>query len=769
MVFVALLVLPGLLSAQQVTLSGTVHDETTGELLVGATVSDPTDQYGVITNQYGFFSLTLPPQIDTLEVSYVGYETLVLTKLGTQHSPLDIRLAPQQRLDELVVKGKIRREVAGQFVLPVSRIKSIPALLGEVDVLKALSLTPGVMTGGEGTAGLFVRGGTPDQNLILLDEAPVYNVTHLGGFFSVFNPNSLKSVSLYKGPFPARFGGRLSSVIDLTMKDGNKKKLAGQVGIGLLSQNLTVEGPIIKNKASFIVSGRISTLGVSRLFRPRQSKAGYGDFPSYGFYDLNAKFNYKLSATDQFYVSLYKGDDNFKVTEWSNTNGQREEIGTGIAWGNTTATARYSKILSDKLFARAVLIYSRYNSGYNTNYSQYNPTEDRLDEFYSNTNSHVRDYGFKLQFDHFPNSFLSLKYGTDVTVHTFSPFRLRTNYELAGGVPPVTDIVGTQVDGFVESSTTFRRFRADVGLRGSLYRVQGRTFAYPEPRLGLNWKGPKHWSVKAGYSVMNQYVHLLSNNGLGLNFDAWVPSTAKVPPANAQQWSLGLYKEFPKPGLDLSVELYRKSLKRIIDYPDGIGFSGLAADGWDDTVEKGGIGRIRGLEVMLRRETGRLNGWISYTLSKSERQFANIDEARWYPMRYDRRHNLAVTGNLKIGKKWSLSSTFVYQTGHAVTLPVGATSGRFASETQLLYGDRNNGRMPAYHRLDLGASKELVTRRGRKAQLNFGLYNAYNRANPLYFDFKTVVNPANGVPLRIETKQRSLIPVLPYISYTLNF
>ncbi len=416
-----------------------------------------------------------------------------------------------------------------------------------------------------------------------------------------------------------------------------------------------------------------------------------------------------------------------------------------------------------------MLIYSEYNSGFNTSYSQYDSTAARREEFFSNTNSRVRDYGFKLQFDYFPKSFLSLKYGTDVTVHTFSPFRLLTNYELAGGVAAVADIVGTQVDGFVESSTTFRRFRADVGLRGSLYRVQNTTFAYPEPRLGLNWDGPKNWSVKAGYSVMNQYVHLLSNNGLGLSFDAWVPSTAKVPPANARQLSLGLYKQFPRPGLELSVELYRKNLKRVIEYPDGISFSGLAADTWDETVETGGIGRIRGLEVMLRRETGQLNGWISYTLSKSERQFTNIDDAHWFPMRYDRRHNLAVTGNLKIGKKWLLSSTFIYQTGHAVTLPVAATSGQFAFETRLLYGDRNNGRMPDYHRLDIGASKQLLTRRGRKAQLNIGLYNAYNRANPLYFDFKTVVNITNGVPLRVEPKQRSLIPVVPYISYTLNF
>ncbi|WP_373513367.1 carboxypeptidase-like regulatory domain-containing protein [Persicitalea sp.] len=545
MLFVTWLLSPELLLAQRVTISGTVHDRATGELLIGATVSDPTDRYGAITNQYGFFSVTVPSQIDTLEFSYVGYATFQLAALNAQPSPIDIRLSPQRGLDEVVIKGK--RETAGQFILPVSRIKSIPALLGEVDVLKALSLTPGVMTGGEGTAGLYVRGGTPDQNLILLDEAPVYNVMHLGGFFSVFNPNTLKSVSLYKGPFPARYGGRLSSVIDLTMKDGNKKKMAGQVGIGLLSQNLTIEGPIIKDKASFIVSGRISTLGVTRLIRPRKSKTGFGDFPSYGFYDLNAKFNYQLSATDQFYVSLYQGDDDFRVNEWSNNDGQRDETSVGIRWGNTTATARYSKILSDKLFARAVLIYSRYNSGFNTDYSQYDSDEDRTDEYYSHTDSRVRDYGFKLQFDHFPKSFLSLKYGADVTVHTFSPFRLQTNYELAGGVPPVANIVGTQVDGFVESSTTFKRFRADVGLRGSLYRVQNSTFVYPEPRLGLNWNGPRNWSVKAGYSVMNQYVLLLTNNGLGLSFDAWVPSTSKVPPANAQQWSLGLYKEFPKP------------------------------------------------------------------------------------------------------------------------------------------------------------------------------------------------------------------------------
>lgn len=754
--------------AQQTTVSGVVKDAATGELMIGASVSYGNSSYGVVTNQYGFFSITLPSNLDSIKVSYVGYLPFYLASLAKTPSPVEINLSTNQLLEEVVVKAPIEEKGAGKIMISIAQIKSIPALLGESDVLKALSLTPGVATGNEGTAGLYVRGGTPDQNLILLDEAPVYNATHLGGFFSVFNPNSLKSVSLYKGAFPARFGGRLSSVIDLTMRDGNKKKFAGELGLGILNQNLTVEGPLIKNKASFIVSGRISTLGLSSLIKPKASKRGSGEYFSYRFYDLNAKFNYQMSRTDNFYISVYNGYDYFKNSEWQNTNGYREGTGTGLSWGNTTATARYSKIISDKLFGRAVLIYSNYDSNFNTDFSKYNQEKENLDKFYPNTNTNVRDYTFKLQLEHYPASWLNLKYGTDFTVHSFRPFRLLSNYEVAGELPKSSPIIGVQTDAYVETSTTFKRFQADIGLRYSLYQVQNSHFQNPEPRIGLSWSLPKNWAFKGSYSVMNQYVHLLTNNGLGLSADAWVPSTSKVPPANARQFSFGIYKSIPKSNIDISVEIYSKKLKRLIDYPDGLGFSGLVADSWDDNVEKGGIGRVKGLEVMITRKIGKLNGWVSYTLSKSERQFEAINDTKWFPMKYDRRHNISTTWNYELNKKWSLSGNFVYQTGHAVTLPIAAIQLQNQLYPQLVYGDRNNGRLPAYHRLDIGITRELLTNKGRQAKLNFGVYNAYNRANPLYYDFVTT-GGLDNTPMEITTKQSSLFPFLPYISYILKF
>jgi outer membrane receptor for ferrienterochelin and colicin len=754
--------------SQKLTISGTVRDAANGELLVGATIRDSLSQTGVQTNAYGFFSLEIPTPSHALKVSFVGYAFFYIRDLAQHKFPLDIRLTQDNLLREVTVKEiKNMDAPIGSLSIPMDKLRSMPALLGEVDVLKALSFTPGVSTGTEGSAGLYIRGGTPDQNLILLDEVPVYNVTHLGGFFSVFNPNSLKSVDLYKGAFPARYGGRLASVIDLTMKDGNNRKFGGEAGIGILNQSLTLQGPIVKSKASFIVSGRVSTLGLSSLLQPKRTN-GYGETRKYRFYDLNAKFNYQINKTDQIYVSLYNGFDRFTYGEWSANDGRATETSLGNNWGNTTATLRYSKVFSQKLFARFVLLYSKYTSELANNFEDINLNTQPV-RLYRNTNAGVTDLGGKVQFDYFLSNRVNLKFGLDATRHSFSPFVTKSNYSGAENDTGKEKLPATQLDFHVDANISLTpKLHFNPGLRYSLYQVNNRTFVNPEPRLGLNWSLPDNWALKGGYAVMNQYVHLLTNNGFGFGYDAWLPSTDKVTPSRSSQVSVGVYKTFPKAGLELSLEAYTKKMKNLIDYPDGTNFTGLLAGSWDEIVIKNGLGRVKGIELMLSKKTGRFNGWISYTLSKSERKFSQINDAAWYPMKYDRRHNFAATANYGIGKKWKLSASFIYQTGHAVTLPEAAFITENSGGPRFIYDKRNNGRMPAFHRLDIGASKSLVTPHKRSAELRLGLYNAYNRNNPLYLDLKTQRNQ-DFEPTGITIKQVSFFPILPYIGYTLKF
>lgn len=754
--------------AQKSIVSGTVRDATSGELLIGATVSDSLSQTGVQTNTYGFFSLEVPNGIHFVKVSFVGYRSLYIRDLAQQQYPLEIWLERAGLLEEVTVKEvKSLEAPAGNLSIPMDKIKAMPALLGEVDVLKALSFTPGVSTGTEGSAGLYIRGGTPDQNLILLDEVPVYNVTHLGGFFSVFNPNSLKSVELYKGAFPARYGGRLASVIDLTMKDGNNRKFGGEAGIGLLNQSLTLEGPIVKNKASFIVSGRASTLGLFSLLQPKKSN-GYGDTRNYHFYDLNAKLNYQINKTDQLYLSFYNGFDRFTNGEWSANEGRTTETAVGNNWGNATATLRYSKVFSQKLFARFILLYSRYTSELTNTFDDIKPDSEAV-RLYRNTNAGVTDLGGKVQFDYFLSNKTNLKFGADLTRHSFSPFVTKSNYSGSQNETGKGRLPATQLDFHADAYISLTpALRFNPGLRYSLYTVDNRTFHNPEPRLGLNWSLPADWTVKGGYAVMNQYVHLLTNNGFGFGYDAWLPSTGKVTPSRSSQVSIGVYKSIPRLGLDLSLEGYAKRMKNLIDYPEGTNFTGLLADSWDDIVIKNGVGRVKGIELMISKKTGKLNGWVSYTLSKSERKFSEINDAAWYPMKYDRRHNVTIATDYDISKKWKISAGFIYQTGHAVTLPEAAIMTENSSDPKLIYNKRNSGRMPAFHRLDVGATRSLVTRRGRDAALRLGVYNAYNRNNPLYLDLKTERNK-DFVPTGIVVKQVSFFPILPYIGYTLKF
>lgn len=757
-------------SGQKVTVSGQVRDQDSGELLNGAVVWDSLSASGSITNTYGFFSLTLTQRPKTLRFSYVGYQTYYLHMDDEALTgALDIRLKRATELDEVIIKADKVPHISGNpLSLQIGEIRNMPTLLGEADVLKAFSFTPGVSTGNEGSAGLYVRGGTPDQNLILLDQVPVYNVMHLGGFFSVFNTASLKSADLYKGAFPARYGGRLSSVIDITMKEGNNQRFAGELGLGLLNQSLTLEGPIVKNKASFIVSGRVSTLGLSTLLTKKRSGNGAGEDYTYKFHDLNAKLNYQLNKTDHVYISFYNGFDRFKYEEWQRTDKKDVSTAVGNNWGNVTGTMRYSKMLSRKLFSRAALIYSQYTSEFTNDFSD-SDQGGSPESFYRYTDTKVTDLGAKIQFDYFPTSAIEMRIGIDYTRHLFTPFQTSTNYSHLQPNPGSSAIRAFQTDFFLDADITLtRNLILNAGGRYTVYKVAGRSFHNLEPRLGLGWSFTDQWKLTGSATVMNQYLHLLVNNGYGFAYDAWLPSTALVPPSRARQWSVGLSRKLTRPELEISLEYYQKRMNNMIDYPDGTNFTGLLADAWDNIVAKGGLGRGSGLEMMVQRNEGKLKGRVSYTLAKSELKFDLVNNGQWYPMKYDRRHNFNLSASYALSKKWSLNTTFIYQTGHAVTLPQGALLSQDGSEPRLIYSQRNKGRMPAFHKLDLGVTRSGILWDKYRTTLGLGVYNAYNRANPLYLDFSIKNNTQTGQASMI-VKQYSLFPILPFVNYSIHF
>ena len=745
-------------SAQQFTLSGQVRDLESGEQLGGVSVWDSLSGAGTFTNTYGFFSLTLAARPQVIRFSYVGYQPLYV-KPGDE--PLDIRLKRATVLEEVVISAP--KTLAGNPVsLPMSEIRNMPVLLGEADVLKAFSFTPGVSAGNEGSAGLYVRGGTPDQNLILLDDVPVYNAMHLGGFFSVFNPASLKSADLYKGAFPARYGGRLSSVIDLAMKEGNNRKLGGEVGLGLMNQSLTLEGPIAKNKVSFIVSGRVSTLGLTSVFanKRKANTNTSGEDYVYKFHDLNAKVNYQISKTDHIYLSFYSGFDRFKYDEWSMTDQKEVSTIVGNNWGNNTGTIRYSKMLSPKLFSRAILIYSDYTSQFT------NQFKDGEQVFYRYSDTRITDAGGKIRVDYYPKRWLEMRMGVDYTRHRFFPFSMTSNYT-PESLGDLTRLNAAETSIFLDTDIKLApRLGLNAGVRVTEYKVGGTAFRNPEPRLAATWSFADHWKLMGSATVMNQYLHLLVNNGYGFGYDAWLPATERIPPSKARQWSAGVSRRLARPGIDLSLEFYRKNMTNMIDYPDGTNFTGILADSWENIVKSGGWGRSSGLEVMGTRNSGQLRGRASYTLSRSELKFEEINEGQWYPMKYDRRHNLNGSATYAFNKKWSVNGTFIYQTGHAVTLPVGAVM--YNGNTRYIYQGRNNGRMPAFHKLDLGVTRTGMLWKKYETKLGLGLYNAYNRANPLYLDFRKNTDQQTLQQMLV-IKQYSMFPILPFINYTIKF
>ncbi|MFN4144442.1 MAG: TonB-dependent receptor plug domain-containing protein [Runella sp.] len=754
----------------QQRISGTVRDAATGELVIGCTLQQSSSQAGAITNQYGFFSLVIAGPKVRLRVSHIGYrpDTLSLTLL--RDTLLTIYLS-SQTLEEVTVRES--RQIyapPGMLHLPVSRLKAVPMLLGEQDIFKALATTPGISTGQEGSAGLYVRGGSPDQNLILLDEAPVYNVSHLFGFLSVFNPDALKNVEVYKAGFPARYGGRLSSVIDVTMRDGNSQNTQGEWGIGLINSRFLFEGPLKKNKTSFLFSARTTNLGILMLPQRLIVEAGKDQmYSTYWLYDLNLKVNHRFDDKNQLFISMYSGYDFYQGEQRDRDYRERLQLN----WGNITSTMRYTRIFSSRLFGKAVFTYSKFRYNFNTYNKIPIQQNQKNEETSEQSSSYLRDWSWKATIEYALQKNCLLKSGVELITHLYNP---SLNQQKIEGVLHTTQTNPIRANeyaifGELEYQPISWLF-FNVGLRTTLFQLTDQTYRSFEPRFNANIVFKKDWSIKIGQSQMQQYLHLLTNNGIGFSNDIWVPATSLVPPQRSYQSAIEIVKHWPKLGIEWSVGGYFKTMRDIIDYRQGADLVGNYSQDWQKLIELNGIGRAYGGEMFINKKQGKLTGWISYTLAWSQRQFANINQGNWYPFKYDRRHHFATTLNYNLSTKWTFSSNWTYQTGHAVTLPKAAMTDVYG-KIIYIYGGRNQFRMPNYHRLDLAFTKTYLRKNQKQASWSFGVYNAYNRQNPYLLDLKTLVRqgntPQSVVPDRIEIRQLSLIPVLPYISHSRKF
>ncbi len=785
-IFCILMVLPGLfVSAQTITFSGYVEDTLNGEKLLGAAVFDTITAKGTTSNVYGFYSLTLPVSDSvTLRISSVGYATKFVRLSGRESQTVNLLMSESNELQEVVVSDRQSIQEStqmGSVDVSMDKVKSLPVLLGETDILKTIQLLPGVQGGTEGSSGMYVRGGGPDQNLILLDGVSVYNASHLFGFFSVFNADAINSVQLIKGGFPARYGGRLSSVLDIRMKEGNIKEFHGEGAIGIISSKLSLEGPIKKEKGSFIVSGRRTYIDLlARPFLIAQNE-GIG---GYYFYDVNGKANWKFDENNRIYLSTYFGNDLFyyrdsytevyQGTEY--TSKERSDMG----WGNLISALRWNHVFNSKLFANTTATYSRYKFvvGFEMEDIEDDGTKITTDKAAFKYFSGIQDWGIKTDFDYIPVPNHYIRFGIAETYHTFKPgveeFRIDSEYEKYDTVLGSKNQFAHEWSAFIEDDWKLnKRFKANVGVHYSGFLVSKRYYHSLQPRAAIRILVDDKSSVKAGFSTMTQYIHLLSNSSIGLPTDLWVPATDKVKPQNSWQVAVGYARTLIKGMYELTVEAYYKGMNNLIEYKDGASFF-LGGTDWQELIESG-RGEAYGLEVLMDKRLGKFTGWIGYTLSWTNRQFQEINFGREYPYRYDRRHDISVAITYKQNKKIDFGLVWVYGTGNAVTLPSQRYIGLdhyimhlnlpqnawWGTEIEHIQS-RNNYRMPAYHRLDLGVNLHKEKKWG-EATWSFGVYNVYNRINPFYIYFQKDEN--NNTRLY----KLGLFPIIPSVSYAFKF
>lgn len=758
------------LAQEKVTVSGHVKDQSSGEGLIGASVSvQELPGVGAGTNEYGFYSLTLPKGNYTLVYSYIGYRSWS-TPVALQASrQLEVELAlDATALQEVQISARqedhnVRSLEMSTMKLQMADLKRMPALLGEVDVVKAVQLMPGVQTAGEGTSGFYVRGGGGDQNLILLDEAPVYNASHLMGFFSVFNADAIKDVQLYKGGIPAQHGGRLSSLLDIRMKEGNNKKMQVAGGIGTISSRLTLEGPLAREKSSFLLSGRRTYADV--FFGLSQDENIKGN--QLYFYDLNAKLNYTLSPKDRLFVSGYFGRDVAATQDFL------------MNWGNATATLRWNHLFHDRFFANTTFIFSDFDYALGS--------KARESEF--TWKSRIVDYGLKNDYTYFLNPQNQLRFGLQATYHDFMPAQVTPGPE--SYINEIKLNATKALEGALYLSNEQQlssRLSLDYGLRLSGFANigPGKVYTYDqafetpvdtlsygrfekiksygglEPRLAARYELSGGSSVKASYNRTRQYLHLVSNSTSALPIDVWIPSSSYVKPQVADQVAAGYFRNFRDNMFESSVELYYKWMDNQLDYKD---YAEIFLNDRLETQLLTGTGQAYGAEFFLRKQKGLLTGWLSYTLSKTERTVPALNNGQAYPMRYDRRHSGNLVLNYQLSPRVHLGANWVYATGGAVTMPVGRYE--YNGKTYPVYSSRNGYRLPDYHRLDLSATYEKPRTEHKKygSSLTLSVYNAYARKNAFSIYFRE--NPDDRS--KTEAMKMYLFGLVPSLTYNFNF
>lgn len=773
-----LLILPTIqLFSQDHTLSGYIKDNSNGEVLIGATVYIPELETGVISNSYGYYSIMIPRGNYLVAYSYIGYDTQSRQVDFSSNQKLTVMMVETtKKIEEVVVSAEKKNSNVENITMSMEKmqvklVKKLPSFMGEVDVIKSITLLPGIQSGGEGSSGLYVRGGGSDENLLLLDEAPVYNASHLMGFFSVFNSDAIKDIQVYKGGIPSIYGGKASSVIDIRMKDGNSKKLQANGGIGNISSRLTLEGPIIKDKWSFIVSGRrtyadfIGKLAGVEALKENQLY----------FYDLNLKTNIQFSDNDRLYVSAYTGDDYFCMGE-----------SIYMRWGNITGTVRWNHLYSDNLFSNTSLIYSKYD--YNLGVPG-----NSADQF--DWNSTIRDFNFKEDFTYYLNSWNKIRFGLNFFYHHFEPGKIDvgeesyftdlelTNYNALEGAfyasneqtisKALTLNYGFRLSVFQQiGEGKVREYlhpdapESDEIIREKEYKKWdpiGNPFVYLEPRLTLKLTVDDNSSVKASYNRMVQNLHLISNTNSPTPLDIWLPSNKYIKPLIADQVGLGYFRNFSNNVIETSVEAYYKNMQNVIDYKDG---AELFLNEDLETELLRGKGYSYGLEMMLKKQEGDFTGWISYTLAKTMRKIPGINYGEAYPSSYDRTHDVSIVLNYELSRRWNVSASWLYATGNATSYP--ALKYNVQGNTIFYFSSRNSNRIPDYHRMDFSVNFDFKKNESRKFKqsINLSLYNVYGRRNAYSVTFKQ--NEEN--PNISEATRLSIIgSIIPSITYNFNF
>lgn len=752
---------------QNISISGYVYDAANNEKIISAAIYDTISKTGVVSNSFGYFNLILKAnQKAHIQISFLGYKTFEKTYSLTENINLSVHLESGIQLDEVtVVANKIERESFDKTEIPKRLISTMPVFLGEANVMKTLQMLPGVKFGNEGNSAIYVRGGSPDQNLILLDDVPLYYVNHYGGIYSIFNDDAISNVSLIKGGFPARYGGRLSSVVDIRMKDGNNQKFNFSSTLGMLTSKLLLEGPIVKDKVSFMISARRSFLDLfMRAVAGENAKA----VSAFYFYDINSKVNYKINDKNQLYFSFYNGQDVLfsKTKDDALANGSS---GNNRAnWGNSFSALRYSSNLLPKLFIN----FTAYQLKYNLSNKQSFNTKDNSETISNTFLSEIEDYSTKANAEIRFSRNYQMQLGGQFINHKFSPgiYSYKSNYLNSnidtsfGGISSYSTELNYYIDNIIE----IKSFLFNAGVHATRYSIKGKNYNSYDPRLSMRYLVSDKLTLSASYSQIQQYLHLLANSGIGMPTDLWVPANEKAKPENATQITSGFNYKLPYSSLVLSIEGYYKIMNNLISYKEGVSF--MSDKSWEEKIETEGIGKAYGIEFMLRKDYGKLTGWLAYTWSKNLRKFENINTNKFYNYVYDKTHDCNIILSYKINDNFRFSATWTYTTGNALTLPVGkikiklpdGQSSYISDSYAHVYEGKNTFRLNNYHRLDIGLNYEKKKNKHINSW-NFSILNLYNKMNPSYYEYQ---QEEDG---RIKLLQISEFPIMPSLSYSIKF